>query len=51
MDWNSAVPLRERDEVTFLQTEAASVQRENKMLEARVKELERLLAGSDVETA
>jgi len=49
MDWNSSVPLR--DEITFLQTEAASVQRENKMLEVRVKELERLLAGPDMHAA
>jgi len=38
---------RDRDEVAFWQTETASVQRENKMLEARVRELEKLLAGKE----
>lgn len=42
---------RDRDEVAFWQTEAASVQRENKMLEARVRELERLLAENGTESA
>jgi len=40
-DWSFV--HRDRDELVFLQTEASSVMRENKMLEARVKELERLL--------
>jgi hypothetical protein len=40
-DWSFV--HRDRDEVVFLQTEANSVMRENKMLEARVKELENLL--------
>lgn len=46
-DWS--VVHRDRDEVAFLQTEAASVQRENKMLEARVKELEIMLAESAID--
>lgn len=32
-----------------MKTETASVLRENRMLEARVKELERLLSGSGLE--
>lgn len=41
--------MRDRDEVEFIKTETASVLRENRMLEARVRELERLLSAGGLE--